>query len=370
MPSGGNNFIDLTGKTFGNLKVLCRSKNINNKVYWHCICDCGKEKDIFSGSLLKGKTTTCGCRNRKYGENIVGKKYGKLKVLEDLSNDEVCLKEHLYKCICECGNIENIRRRQIKKRDCCMKCSIDKKSNEMIGKRFGRWTVIKRVENDKNNKRRFLCKCDCGNEKIVSGAILSRGESLSCGCYKKEVLTKPRNKNKYDLSGDYGIGYYLDKYEFYFDLEDYDKIKDYYWCVNYSSDSPHVYTVSNNKTIWMHRLLLNLNAEDNFVDHIDRNGLNNRKYNIRTVTHIQNDWNHGISSNNSSGHKGVIRTKVKDIWYWRGEVICNKKSNTKSFSINKYGEGVAYNMACKWQEEKDLELKGEYSYYFNHSNYK
>ena len=39
-------------------------------------------------------------------------------------------------------------------------------------------------------------------------------------------------QNVYDLSGEYGIGYTLKGEEFYFDLEDYDKIKDYCWHIN------------------------------------------------------------------------------------------------------------------------------------------
>ena len=42
----------------------------------------------------------------------------------------------------------------------------------------------------------------------------------------KELFSKT---NKYDLSGEYGIGYDSNGQKFYFDLEDYDKIKNYCW---------------------------------------------------------------------------------------------------------------------------------------------
>lgn len=54
---------DLTGKRFGRLVVLKKSK-IGTKysaAKWLCRCDCGKEKEIFGGSLRKGLTTSCGC---------------------------------------------------------------------------------------------------------------------------------------------------------------------------------------------------------------------------------------------------------------------------------------------------------------------
>ncbi len=58
---------------------------------------------------------------------------------------------------------------------------------DLTGKRFFRWTVIKRVQNDKNNNPQYLCKCDCGNEKIIRGYALKRGASKSCGCLIKDI---------------------------------------------------------------------------------------------------------------------------------------------------------------------------------------
>jgi hypothetical protein len=40
---------------------------------------------------------------------------------------------------------------------------------DLTGKRFGRLEVLKRVENEKRGHPRFLCKCDCGKEKIAIG---------------------------------------------------------------------------------------------------------------------------------------------------------------------------------------------------------
>ena len=60
-------FIDLTGKKVGRLTVQYRVPNKNGKVYWHCVCDCGNEKDIRSSSLVGGGyiTQSCGCLNRE-----------------------------------------------------------------------------------------------------------------------------------------------------------------------------------------------------------------------------------------------------------------------------------------------------------------
>lgn len=75
-------------------------------------------------------------------------------------------------------------------------------NNEPIdytGKRFGRLTVIKRDEDaiNKNGKHvvRYLCKCDCGNEKIIRKAHLTKGSIISCGCYQREQLGNRRRKH-------------------------------------------------------------------------------------------------------------------------------------------------------------------------------
>lgn len=57
---------------------------------------------------------------------------------------------------------------------------------DYTGERFGRLIVIKRVENNKHNQVRWLCKCDCGNKKIVLANALREGNTRSCGCLKHE----------------------------------------------------------------------------------------------------------------------------------------------------------------------------------------
>lgn len=70
-----------------------------------------------------------------------------------------------------------------------------RKAIDMTGKKFGRLTVLERVKVAGENKAHWLCKCDCGNVKIVSGGHLRLGHTQSCGCLQKEraaVYTKAR----------------------------------------------------------------------------------------------------------------------------------------------------------------------------------
>ena len=60
--------------------------------------------------------------------------------------------------------------------------------------RYGRLLVIEYKGKDDRGKHMWLCKCDCGNFKVVVGDNLSSGKSKSCGCLKKEFLSKSGNQ--------------------------------------------------------------------------------------------------------------------------------------------------------------------------------
>lgn len=57
---------------------------------------------------------------------------------------------------------------------------------DITGQRFGRWTVISRAENSKDNRTQWLCKCECGNVKILKLCDLHNGRSKSCGCLRRD----------------------------------------------------------------------------------------------------------------------------------------------------------------------------------------
>lgn len=59
----------------------------------------------------------------------------------------------------------------------------------LIGQKFGMLTVIGQAPSTEKGQRRWICKCDCGTEKIVMGSNLKRGTTVSCGCKHKNDLT-------------------------------------------------------------------------------------------------------------------------------------------------------------------------------------
>ena len=63
---------------------------------------------------------------------------------------------------------------------------------DMIGKKYGRLTILNLHHKDKNSRLFYLCRCDCGDEKIINGERIRKGKTKSCGCYNREI-TKSRS---------------------------------------------------------------------------------------------------------------------------------------------------------------------------------
>lgn len=71
---------------------------------------------------------------------------------------------------------------------------------DLTGQRFGTLVAIETKGKTKLGSYKWLCKCDCGNFKIIDGSSLRTGNTKSCGCatseYKIKAITKIPNSNK------------------------------------------------------------------------------------------------------------------------------------------------------------------------------
>ena len=180
--------------------------------------------------------------------------------------------------------------------------------DEIINKKFNR-LLVKEIIREKSKETKALCDCECGNKDVVVSVYrLINGLTKSCGCLTSEARKKTgknnHKTNKYDLSGEYGIGYTSKGEEFYFDLEDYDKIKNYCWC---SSNSKYICGRINGTMVLLHRIVMGVDDINLQVDHINHNGFDNRKYNLRIVDNSKNNMNKNYQKNNKLGIKGVYK---------------------------------------------------------------
>lgn len=76
---------------------------------------------------------------------------------------------------------------------------------DLTGQRFGKLTVVKRVENYTSPSgttcAKWECKCDCGNTIYSISTPLRKGRTKSCGCYHKETIKKAIEKSTTTIDG-------------------------------------------------------------------------------------------------------------------------------------------------------------------------
>lgn len=232
---------------------------------------------------------------------------------------------------------------------------------DLTGQIFERLTVLYQAEDyispSGSHVACWWCRCICGKELSVRGDSLKSGRTLSCGCLNTEKFNErrkinPPKQNFYDLSNEYGICYNNDKTWFcYFDKEDYDLIKPYYWNSSYG----YARTVCNDgHGISMHRLVMRIeNNKDEYIDHINGCRYDNRKINLRTCTMMQNSHNRVISNRNTSGMIGVYYNKRYKKWE---ADIC---VNYKTIYLGRY---VNFEDAVKARKKAEEKYFGEFSY--------
>ena len=77
-----------------------------------------------------------------------------------------------------------------------MKRSLDDLKNELVGKVYGLFTILDVVIDD--NKAKCICRCQCGNIRLIMPCIITKGRISSCGCVRqsKEYRNKMSNKSK------------------------------------------------------------------------------------------------------------------------------------------------------------------------------
>lgn len=72
---------------------------------------------------------------------------------------------------------------------------------DLIGKRFDRWTVEVRADNTSSGAAAWRCVCDCGNDRVIPHSNLIRGKSKSCGCLQKELARKRLTRHGFTARG-------------------------------------------------------------------------------------------------------------------------------------------------------------------------
>lgn len=179
--------IDMTGKRIGSWTVLHRDESAGYPARWICQCDCGTIRSVSGSSLRSGTSKCCGCIRPSAAKDISNMVFGRLTAIKPLHNNKY--QNVVWQCKCECGNIVEhtasaLLGGHVKSCGCLQKDRVfDTQFQDLTGMRFGRLTVLELSHKDVYGYV-WKCKCDCGNITNVYRMNLKDGSTKSCGCIK------------------------------------------------------------------------------------------------------------------------------------------------------------------------------------------
>jgi HNH endonuclease len=127
------------------------------------------------------------------------------------------------------------------------------------------------------------------------------------------------------------------------DDEDFEYLNQWNWYAYISRNKFYVMRYTNKKRFSMHNTIMNPDSGLE-VDHIDGNGLNNQKSNLRVCTHSENSKNRLINKNNKTGYKGVTWHKSHE--KFQASIGHNGKQIHLGYFYTAEEASTAYNMAA------------------------
>jgi hypothetical protein len=180
------------GDRFGKLQVITVVPgNAHKGRTYICLCDCSQLKTTDRSYLIADtkQERSCGCSTvlGKSERINIGDRIGILTVLKIDSIDSDYPR---FTCKCDCGVVKEFNSYHLFKDDCPKRsCGCDrplKKGQKRIniGDKFNKLTVIGQAPNSEDNKRQFICHCECGNITVVLAKLLTseKRPTRSCGC--------------------------------------------------------------------------------------------------------------------------------------------------------------------------------------------
>lgn len=175
----------------------------------------------------------------------------------------------------------------------------------MIGKKFGKLTVLEECEERSKNEKLYKCICDCGNITYVRGSPLRNGHTKSCGCLRKAVIHGKSNDRLYHIYCNMIGRCYNENHISYF------------W---YGRKGIKVYKPWVNDRTEFFKWAINNGYQDNLtIDRIDVNG-NYEPSNCRWVD-MKTQQN-----NRSNNICLTYNGKTQTISQWASELCINRKT--------------------------------------------
>lgn len=136
--------------------------------------------------------------------NLLNQRFGKLLVIEQTNKKKN--KSIVWKCKCDCGNIEQFSTKELRNDGViqCHQCGNHREPKKikesLIGKKFNRLTVLEPTKKRSGGKIVYKCLCQCGNYAYTTKTDLQNGHTQSCGCLKKKYQVGDIINNKQIIS--------------------------------------------------------------------------------------------------------------------------------------------------------------------------
>lgn len=294
--------------------------------------------------------------------DLTGKTFNYLTVIERAddyiqSNGK---KEPAWLCKCICGNKKVIKGSDLKTgniKSCgCM--HYVRKYEDLTGQRFGRLVVIERAEDKIYSGQKFiswLCQCDCGNTTIAQTGNLKNGRVSSCGCYKKEEIQK-----RCKIYNDFDLT--TEEYGICRCMHDdyfiFDK-EDYDKIKNYTwrkNDSGYYIGRKLNDTTGYRVHRVILNVTDPKLDVDHIGGIETRYDNRKSNLRI---CTHAENMMNVPPKSNLTKSGVPGVYFDHGKWVARISENNNEHYLGRYDNKEDAIAARKEAEEKYF---GEYSY--------
>lgn len=131
------------------------------------------------------------------------------------------------------------------------------------------------------------------------------------------------------------------------DDDDYEWLNQWKWCAFHAYGDNYyaargIKLLGKTTTIMMHRVILGLTDPSVYVDHIDGDGLNNKRVNIRTATNKENSRNRGPKCGKE--YKGVFWHKSRK--KWGATIVVDRRTHNLGRFNSKHDAAKAYNEAA------------------------
>lgn len=181
---------DITGEKFGKLTVISSTdERKGTYMVWLCQCECGNTIKVNTNYLRSGIVKHCGCAKKDGSLDLTGMRFGSLTAIRKVENKD---DRTQWLCKCDCGNEKVVKTHELRNgntKSCGCKINLVPAFRDLTGQRINMLTVNEKTDRrDAKGSIIWRCTCDCGKECYISEDVLTSGNRVSCGCHREEQL--------------------------------------------------------------------------------------------------------------------------------------------------------------------------------------